>query len=392
MNYKMKIHTIKWLCSFIVIMTAFPICVFTEEGEDRVPDESRLYYTIQRGDTLWDLSDKFFGLPWAWPELWQQNKEIPNPHLIYPGKCIQLFQQDWVYPPPEPVDEGALQIGEVKIELPKEEPLPPEPKEEPLPPEPKEEPPEVEKPKPNTEYFSYSRIDSTGYLLIEDKKERKKNNKDNFKEFDRPYIYKTQGNKIMISQGDLVYIRQPDKTLLSLGSRYTIYRIQELADRKTKDYIGTEYMMVGVVEITAINSPGFYEAIVLKSFRTIEKYDRLIPYIRRSHNIGLISHEDQVDTDQISGKIIAGEGNPDIFGIGHIAYIDKGVSDGALAGQRYIVYYQEKQIDPITEEEILLNPIKYGEFIVIQPRQDTSTVLITKSVKSISRGAIFKAK
>jgi len=53
--------------------------------------ESGYYYTVQKGDTLWDLSRRFSGTPWVWPELWEENNEtIANPHLIYPGQKIRL--------------------------------------------------------------------------------------------------------------------------------------------------------------------------------------------------------------------------------------------------------------------------------------------------------------
>src|SRR5262245_28930485 len=48
-------------------------------------------YKVQKGDTLWDISQKYLGTPWIWPSVWKENEaKVVNPHLIYPGDLLWI--------------------------------------------------------------------------------------------------------------------------------------------------------------------------------------------------------------------------------------------------------------------------------------------------------------
>ncbi|NLW05244.1 MAG: LysM peptidoglycan-binding domain-containing protein [Pseudomonadaceae bacterium] len=48
-------------------------------------------YEVKRGDSLWLIASQFLDDPWMWPQLWQANKQVGDPNLLYPGDIIELL-------------------------------------------------------------------------------------------------------------------------------------------------------------------------------------------------------------------------------------------------------------------------------------------------------------
>jgi LysM domain-containing protein len=65
--------------------------ILSDDGDgqialERVPD----IHLVRRGDTLWDLCNRYYRNPWAWPKVWSYNPQVANPHWIYPGDQLRL--------------------------------------------------------------------------------------------------------------------------------------------------------------------------------------------------------------------------------------------------------------------------------------------------------------
>lgn len=327
---------------FFTLLTGVLTC-FTmpsakaQENPAAIRHEAAIYYKVKQGDTLWDISERFADSPWLWPDVWRENNQILNPHLIYPGQRIRLFHS-------QAVEKITPKVAESESKIPVAT-------------------------APEAPFFLFSAIDQVGFI-------RKKPFQPS------GHIFSGRDQKTMISHGDTIYVK-PYVTDMQPAKRFTVYRTRKPTTPESgSSQIGTQYYLVGIIAIKSIKSQ-YALATVVRSFRTIRINDLLMPYTPRSPKITL-----KESPAGLTANIIATEEHQRIFADHAIAFIDKGLQDHVKPGQTYSIYYQEKkQLDSKTGEMILLDPVDYGALMVLIAEATTSTVVITSAQKSIQPGA-----
>jgi hypothetical protein len=314
------------------------------ETQEDVKYETGFYYTVQEGDTLWDLSRKFSDTPWYWPEMWKENEQIANPHRIYPGERIRLYRRR------DAASYDNAGTGKEVSDADKS----------------RKDKPELTK----LLHYEYAAIDRIGFVRKE-------------AALAHGNIFKVEGRKEMISTGDLVYIRPRSNFSLTPGDKYTLYRtLQPIRDRKTNKFIGIQHYFTGAVEIM-IKRPEFVLGRVIGAYRPIKIGDLLMPYKMRVQQVAM-----NPSPPGLEGSIIESEEHDGIFGENSIAFIDKGKSDEVEPGQLYWIFVQERyRINPDNKSEVTLTPVILGECLVLHTENTTSTVIITDSRKAIRAGA-----
>jgi len=254
--------------------------------EQQTPDayDSGIYYEVRKGDTLWDISDNFYKSPWLWPGLWEQNKQITNPHWIYPGDPIRLYHDG--------ADAGSMAkvLGPLTLRYPfidhigfvRKEPLP-----------------------------------SQGHIIQ----------------------FRREGNS-SASAGDTVFVKASSDTPLTKGGLYHVYRTYgPVKDTQTGEDIGSQYYFTGILEIFH-QDKDFYRAKLTKTFREVGVGDKLIPYTPRNPQVTVIGSPEDID-----GQILFSEERQAAFGQFDVVYLNRGYENQVAPGQVYRVYYNRTSED-----------------------------------------------
>jgi LysM repeat protein len=63
-------------------------CCLLLATQSQAQSEETTRYTVVEGDTLWGIASNYLNNPWSWTDLWQQNSQIENPNLIFPGDVL----------------------------------------------------------------------------------------------------------------------------------------------------------------------------------------------------------------------------------------------------------------------------------------------------------------
>jgi hypothetical protein len=354
----------KMLCTVLTLMfLSLAILVGAEEPT---------IYVIKQGDTLWGLSERFLKDPYYWPNLWSRNQVITNPHFIYPGQKVKVYPDRIEIMPP-----GAATVAapvptppQLPAAAPEVAPSPAVAAEAVPPKEVVKEVPKVLPPvREVAREKAFTVTGGEGFIL-----------EDRLKPYG--YIIATYQSRSIVGEDDVVYTDIGKVNGAKVGDRFSIFKKMEpVSHPVTNVTVGYKVAPLGSLQLSQVEEK-VSKAIITKSYLEIGPGSYLMPYRSRRQEIALKS----ADRD-LQGYIVATQTGNEGIAEGDIAYLDLGKKQGLAVGNfLYVVRdvvpdtkYAEPGIEKLPEEVL-------GALVVVASGENTSTVLVVKSIETLYRG------
>ncbi len=304
-------------------------------------------YVVKRGDTLWGISKVFLRDPWFWPEIWQVNPQIQNPHLIYPGDTLRL-----VYIDGRPAI--MLQRGDFARVLPRVRSQP------------------LEGSVTSIPYETVAAFMSKPTVLSE---EQIKN---------APYVLATRDLHVAISDGDTVYARGFSAPV-ALGTHYNVVHVGEaLRDPDDNRIVGYDGIFTGAGHVTRDGDP--VTLVMTESARETVAGDKLLA---GGVDVAL-DFIPSAPKNKISGRIMLVSNGVSVIGQYEVVVINRGVTDG-LAPGNMLAIYQSGEVVTDTANKGFLNSTRLGSKKVQLPDERNGTFMVFKTFEHLSYGLVMEA-
>ena len=310
-------------------------------------DSSERVHVVVKGDTLWDISSTYLYDPFVWPQIWNVNRDIENPHLIYPGQKILI---------------PALMARVSAPTQPEPEPSRPELPPPPMAPEPEvaaAEPPPAPAPMtPQEKQEMITALSTYGFIIDQDR-------------VGMATITGTEKERLLISPNMRVYLKAGKGQTLEADQKYSITRVfTEVRHPVTGKKVGYLAKILGDLTVQEVK-PDMATAMVEEVYRPVEIGDNVIRHIDYLRSLPV---EASTPSD-LAGYILINPEGKTIMGRGDVLFLDLGTSQGLRTGD--VMTILEK--GAAASEAV-------GEVQVVVPLEKTSVARITKSSREILPG------
>ena len=306
-------------------------------------------YVVKRGDTLWGIASVFLRDPWLWPEIWQVNPQIENPHLIFPGDTLSLAYRGDGRPVVQVTERGGPQptTGSGGFEK-----LSPRVRSQP-----------IEDAIQTIPYETLRAFLSRPHLLQKHDLDR------------LPYIV-AQREGLIASTGQDVYVRRAEAPV---GSVYNIVdRGEKLIDPDTRDTVGYLGIYVGQGRVDRAGDPS--------TVRLLETVREAVAgnYLVAEEDVTPANFLPHVPAKAIDGRIMAVLSGVSLIGQYNVVVLNRGTEDGLDPGTVLRVYQAGKTIRDTHARGIFNKKVDL-------PDEPAGTMMVFRTSDRISYALIMEA-
>jgi hypothetical protein len=315
--------------------------IIDEEWLKIIGQKKSQTYTVEKGDTLWDISKKVFNNARLWPKFWSVNQVITNPHEIEVGTVLAYYK--------EPSRNIATNASDS---------------------------PQVVKLKP-------ARTDiDMGVGYVPDIKNR------SFPPVfvlgdDEKILGKVSGaytEKKWVGVHDLIYLDIPDKENVKVGDIFSAIHFEENLWSGLR-LLGKQVRYLGDLKVVAIGE----NHVLVERKSEASRLERGDWIISQRHPIEWTLKVDP--PKEFTSKVLKGEFSENtLFKEGSIIIVDKGAKDGMKDGYYFRVYKDE---DPFNSRSSTVESHYKGEIQIISTGDIASIGYITKNTDPIQVGDLL---
>lgn len=350
-------------------------------------------HIIQKGDTLWDLARAYLGDPYFWPQLWEVNAYITDPHWIFPGDPLvipvpllisEVVSEELpfeVLPPPHPVAKRydvycASYIRELDpdFKLKKRRGRRGASSREVA---------SLESPAGEAEAASAS---------LEQPKRRRglaKPRKAQAPVILPPQIIATELGRVALADGDVLYINRGEKDGVVAGDEFLVSEELDLVIHPvTREPIGTAMQMVGTIRVICTQQ-STSTAVVVSACEDMNAGALIRPL--EPIPIPLAGEYQPTPAqcsdlgDKVSGHIVHAKRSKAAFAEEDLVSIDLGSDAGIVPGD-FVTIFRDSDIDPAFPPSVL------GDAVVLLVEKSSATVKVMSSYIDMHLGDRVRLK
>jgi hypothetical protein len=326
----------------VLCVAALVVCICASS----VAAQQTLDHKVIKGDTLWSISERYFGTPDFWPKLWEMNSFVTNPHLLKPGDLIRVgFKEPAAVTVPEipkPQIENSAEIPEMKMY--------------------------------GIAVGGVANLNNRGLFSYEEQ---------------RPWstVAASNSQKLLLAKGDLLYLNFAQRGEVKSGDEFMIYRLlSRVKNVVTGGHAGYFYSARAKVVLKEPVDQSIYRTEIQESYSDVMLGDLVLPFIPAPSCVTPLPSD-----PALRGVVVAADQLHTSFGRNSVVYLDSGRDNGLVPGSmlEMVGVSPEPSVskvngEPVNDEKIV------GRIMVLEAEPRTASALVLATKDDLRVGTSFR--